>query len=171
MNTRLRIIALVVVVALLGGGLYFWLTRGRESTDEAQVDAHVTPVAAQVGGSVLKVSIVENQQVEAGAELVAIDPRDYEIALQRAQAQLADAQAEVAQARARLRQAQNSREAAQANVQQAQGRVVQSEPVSAQVNAAEAQARLAHAKIQTQQAAVQAACLAALAPLPSQIHR
>ena len=124
MNTRLRIIAIVVVVALLGGGLYFWLTRGRESTDDAQVDAHVTPVAAQVGGSVLKVAIVENQPVEAGAELVVIDPRDYEIALKRAQAQLADAQAEVAQAQA---SGQITSTTATSNVSTAQGGVTQAE--------------------------------------------
>src|SRR5690349_24787202 len=98
MNSRVRIALIVVAVVLLGGGTYFWLTRGSESTDDAQVDAHVTPVAAQVGGSVLKVSVIDNQTVEAGAELVVIDTRDYDIALKRAQAQLADAQAEAAQA-------------------------------------------------------------------------
>src|ERR1044071_3736244 len=96
MSTHVRIIVIVLVVAIAGGGAYFWLTSGRESTDDAQVDAHVTPVAAQVGGSVLKVNVTDNQQVEAGAELVVIDPRDYEIALTRAQAQLARAQAGVA---------------------------------------------------------------------------
>ena len=50
MNTRIRIVAVVVVVLLLGGGIYYWMTLGRESTDDAQVDAHVTPVAALVGG-------------------------------------------------------------------------------------------------------------------------
>src|ERR1044071_8199253 len=96
MSTRVRIFAAVIVVAVLGAATYFILTRGQESTDDAQVDAHVTPIQAQVGGSVAKILVVDNQQVEAGAELVVIDPRDYEIALKRAQAQLARAQAGVA---------------------------------------------------------------------------
>src|SRR5436190_3867044 len=124
MSTRVRVIATVVTVALLGGGMYFWLTRGRESTEDAQVDAHVTPIAAQVGGSVVKVSVVDNQQVEAGAELVAIDPRDYEIALARAQAQLADAQAEVANAQA---SGQITTTTASSHVSNAQGGVTQAE--------------------------------------------
>ena len=100
MSKRVQIIVLVVVVAVIGIGSYLYLTRGRESTDDAQVDAHVTPIQAQVGGSVLKVSVVDNQQVAAGGELVLIDPHDYEIALARAQAQLADARAEAAIAQA-----------------------------------------------------------------------
>jgi membrane fusion protein, multidrug efflux system len=124
MSARVRVIAIVLVVALLGGGIYFWLTSGRESTDDAQVDAHVTPVAAQVGGSVLKVSVTDNQHVEAGAELVVIDPRDYEIALKRAQAQLADAQAEAAGAQA---SGHITSTTATSNVSTAQGGITQAE--------------------------------------------
>ena len=100
MSTRVRVIILVVVAAIAGSGIYLWATSGYESTDDAQVDAHVTPIAARVGGTVLKVSVVDNQQVAEGAELVVIDPRDYEIALARAQAELADARAEQAAAQA-----------------------------------------------------------------------
>ena len=63
MSTRVRVIALVVVVAVIGSGIYLWATSGRESTDDAQVDAHVTPIAARVGGTVLKVVVVDNQLV------------------------------------------------------------------------------------------------------------
>ncbi len=69
------------------------LTAGRESTDDAQVDAHVTPIAARVGGTVLRVPVKDNQLVEAGAVLVEIDPRDYQIAVDKARAELADAEA------------------------------------------------------------------------------
>src|SRR5690242_16163344 len=100
MSTRVRVIVIVLVVAVIGVGTYFFLTRGKEATDDAQVEAHVTPIAALVGGSVLKIAVADNQQVQAGAELVVIDPRDYEIALKRAQASLADAQAEAAAASA-----------------------------------------------------------------------
>ena len=101
MSTRVRIIIARRLSSLIGGGAYFsGLTRGQESTDDAQVEAHVTPIAARVGGTVLKVSVADNQQVEAGAELVVLDPRDYEIALARAQAELADARPKRAAAQA-----------------------------------------------------------------------
>jgi len=78
------------VVAAVGA---FWYYSGRESTDNAQIDGHITPIAARVGGTVLAVNIHENQLVEAGAVLVKIDSRDYEVALARAKADLADATA------------------------------------------------------------------------------
>jgi len=102
MSGRVRIIAAVVVVALLGVGLWVWLTRGHESTDDAQVDAYVTPIASRVGGTVLRVGVQDNQHVEAGAVLVEIDPRDYQVALDRARAELATAQAEATAAQANV---------------------------------------------------------------------
>ena len=64
MKSRVRIFVAAAVVALLGLGGWLWATAGQEATDDAQVDAHVTPVAARVGGTVLSVPIVENQEVE-----------------------------------------------------------------------------------------------------------
>jgi membrane fusion protein, multidrug efflux system len=78
---------------VLGAGLWWWLTRGYESTDDAQVDAHVTQIAARVSGTVLKVSVDDNQEVDAGTVLVEIDPRDYQVAVAKARAELADAEA------------------------------------------------------------------------------
>jgi membrane fusion protein (multidrug efflux system) len=92
----------VAVLVGLGVGAWFYLTRNRESTDDAQVDAHVTPVAARVGGTVLSVPVADNQPVEAGAVLVEIDRREYEIALDRARAELANAEAELAAANANV---------------------------------------------------------------------
>jgi len=92
-TTRVRILVGVVVLAAVGAGIWWWISAGRESTDDAQVDAHITPIAARVGGTVLKVPVEPNQEVEAGAVLVEIDPRDYEVALERARAELADAEA------------------------------------------------------------------------------
>jgi len=102
MSSRLRIIGGVVLLVLIGVGVWFWLTRGRESTDDAQVDAYVTPIASRVGGTVLRVAVNDNQQVEAGAVLVEIDPRDYQVALERTRAELANAQAELAAAKANV---------------------------------------------------------------------
>jgi membrane fusion protein (multidrug efflux system) len=90
---RLRIIIPVVVVILLGVGLWLWITAGRESTDDAQTDAHVVQISARAGGTVQRVLVNDNQTVDVGQTLVAIDPRDYQVALDRAKAELADAEA------------------------------------------------------------------------------
>src|SRR5919201_751236 len=81
MSKRIRIAIGVAVVAVLATSVWLWATAGRETTDDAQVDAHVAPIAARVGGTVIEVPIKENQQVDAGAVLVVIDPRDYQVAL------------------------------------------------------------------------------------------
>src|SRR5215212_3743955 len=93
MNKRVGIIAGMIVILVIAATAWVWATSGKESTDDAQVEGHVTPIAARVGGTVLRVPVMDNQQVEAGALLVEIDQRDYQIALARAQAELADAQA------------------------------------------------------------------------------
>lgn len=90
---RWRIIIAVVLVAIVAGGAYWLHVRGRESTDDAEVDGHITQISARVGGTVTKVLIDDNQQVKAGDVLVQLDPRDYQVALDRARAALADAQA------------------------------------------------------------------------------
>jgi membrane fusion protein (multidrug efflux system) len=142
---RIRILIAVAVVAALGAGAWFFLTRGRESTDDAQVDAHVTPVAARIGGTVLRVPVTDNQTVEAGTVLVELDTREYQIALDRARAELANAEAELAAANANVPITATSTSSgvstAQSGVEQAQ--VLAEE---AQHNLAAAEARLASAR-------------------------
>jgi membrane fusion protein, multidrug efflux system len=91
---RARNALVLVALAAVVAGLLAWRhLAGRESTDDAQVDGHVVPVAARVGGTVLAVLVADNQPVEVGTLLVRIDPRDYEVALLRAQADLAENEA------------------------------------------------------------------------------
>jgi membrane fusion protein, multidrug efflux system len=99
MSKRVGILVGVAVLLAVGAGVWWWIAAGRESTDDAQVDAHITPIAARVGGTVLRVPVEANQEVEAGAVLVEIDKRDYEVALERARAELADAEAAATGAR------------------------------------------------------------------------
>ena len=89
---RVQAIAGAVLLVAVAAGLWFWLTRGRETTDDAQVDARVTQIAAKVAGTVLSVAFTDNQPVEAGTVLVEIDPRDYKVAVEKARAELADAE-------------------------------------------------------------------------------
>jgi membrane fusion protein (multidrug efflux system) len=89
-NILIVVIALVVVVA----GVFLWRYLGSyESTDDAQVDAHLYPVSARVSGYVTKVNVEDNQIVQKGAVLIEIDPKDYEVAVEQAKANLASAEA------------------------------------------------------------------------------
>jgi membrane fusion protein, multidrug efflux system len=92
-SRRFRISVGVVIVLIAAAAVWWWMSRGRESTDDAQIDAHMTQIASRVGGTVLKVAVGDNQVVEAGALLVEIDPRDYQVAVDKAKAELADAEA------------------------------------------------------------------------------
>jgi membrane fusion protein, multidrug efflux system len=94
-----RTAAIAVVAILIGAvGVYAYRASGRESTDDAQIEGRITPVSARVGGAVLDVLFKDNQEVKAGDVLVRIDPRDYDVALSRAKAELADAEAALAAA-------------------------------------------------------------------------
>jgi membrane fusion protein (multidrug efflux system) len=90
---RGRWLAVAALVAVAAVAIYIWRTSGRESTDDAQVDGHITQVSARVGGTVVKVNVIENQRVDSGAVLIELDPRDYQVAVERARADLADAEA------------------------------------------------------------------------------
>jgi membrane fusion protein (multidrug efflux system) len=124
MNTRIRIAIGAVLIAVLATSAWLWATAGRETTDDAQVDAHVTPIAARVGGTVLEVRVKENQQVEAGAVLAVIDPRDYQVALEKARAELATAEADAAVAKVNV---PITSTAATSNVSTARGGLAQAE--------------------------------------------
>ncbi len=155
-TTRLRILIGVVALVALAAGIWWWTTRNRESTDDAQVDAGVTPIAARVGGIVMSVSIVDNQHVEEGTVLVQLDKRDFEIALERARAELADAEASAAAARAGVPITTTS---AASNVTTAKGGVDQatSEGSAADPSIEASKARLATAQAKQREAAATAA--------------
>jgi len=93
-KVRLAVIgaAAVLAIAVIGLLVYY---HNRVSTDDAQVDGHVVPIAAKVYGTVAEVLINDNEPVKAGQVLVRIDPRDYQARLDQAKAAL-----EVAEARA-----------------------------------------------------------------------
>ena len=74
-------------------GLYLYF-HNRETTDDAQVDGHITPIASKVYGRVGKVLVKDNQQVKAGQVIVQLDPGDYQSAVDQAQAALALAESE-----------------------------------------------------------------------------
>lgn len=84
-----RWILLVSLVVLAVGGVFLGHHfSGFESTDDAQVDVHLYPVSARISGYIQKVNVDDNQWVSEGSTLVEIDPKDYEVALAKAQATL-----------------------------------------------------------------------------------
>jgi len=127
-SPRLRgfLIMAAVVLAIVGVLVLRYLF-SYESTEDAQIDGHLNTVSARVSGHVLKLLVEDNQFVKAGTPLVQIDPKDYQVALDRAKADYANALAMA--------------EAAKVNVP------ITSVSTSSQVSSAEAGVEVAHAGI------------------------
>jgi membrane fusion protein (multidrug efflux system) len=131
------LLALIIIIIIAAYAVWSYYA-SRESTDDAQIDAHIVPISARVSGTVEKVNVNDNQYVEAGTVLVQLDPTDYQVALERARAELQDAMATLQAARtgvplthtttsstlsnaqARLRAAQQEVSASQARLREAQ---------------------------------------------------
>src|SRR4029450_5682901 len=125
-RSRLKVFITIALVILASGGLLaWWMLGSSESTDDAQIDGHIVPTAARVQGTVLRVHVQDNQEVKAGDVLVELDPRDYELACARAEAELADARAAAQEAAAAVPVASatstGNLSGARAGVQGAQG--------------------------------------------------
>jgi len=91
---RSPLVFIPLALLVIAGTVLLWLYFGSyESTDDAQVDVHLYPVSARISGYVIKVNVNDNQYVEQGTVLVEIDPKDYEVAVARARADLANAEA------------------------------------------------------------------------------
>src|SRR5580658_4880449 len=99
-HPRKALAGFVILLVVVAGAVYFIRNAFLfESTDDAQVDGHIMPLSARISGYVLKVPVMEGQLVQAGEVLVTIDPQDYEISVNQAQAALADALAGAASSR------------------------------------------------------------------------
>ena len=91
---RALVLAVLAAVALAAGGygVQLWRYWDRHvSTDDAFVEAHVSPVSARVRGTVVAVLVRDNQDVPAGAPLVRLDPRDLEVKVHQTRAAVATA--------------------------------------------------------------------------------
>jgi len=99
-NPRVRLGLLIAAVVIVVGGIFAWrYFSSYQSTDDAQIDGHINPISSRVSGHVVKLNVNDNQYVQAGTVLVEIDPTDYELAVARAKAALADAVAAASAAR------------------------------------------------------------------------
>lgn len=96
-NRKFAVIGVVLLI-VLGAAFFYWRSTFVEDTDDAQVDGNLYQISSRIAGQVVKVTVDDNQTVQAGQLLAEIDPTDYQVALDQAQANLASAQAEYAQA-------------------------------------------------------------------------
>ena len=123
-NPRVRMALIIGAIVLVVAGFFLWrYFTSYESTDDAQIDGHLNSISARVSGHVVKLLVDDNQFVAAGTPLVQIDPKDYQVALDRAQAYYADslATAQAAQVNVPLTHVNTTAQeaAAQADVENA----------------------------------------------------
>lgn len=94
-NPRMRTLAIVIgAILVVACAWLFVYCRDRVSTDDAQVDGDIDPIASKVYGSVSDVLIRDNEQVKAGQVVIRVDPRDYQAKVDQARAALAVAEAQ-----------------------------------------------------------------------------
>jgi membrane fusion protein, multidrug efflux system len=147
------IVFVLLIAALVAVGWYWWDSRRWENTDDAQIDGHIYPISARVSGQVIKVNYDDGQSVRKGEVLVQIDPTDYKVALDRAQAEYQDSLAnlqaaqagvpvssvgsssQINSAGADVNSAQAGVAAAQKQVEAAQAQIVEAEANAKKLNA------------------------------------
>ncbi|MFN2636441.1 MAG: HlyD family secretion protein [Gemmatimonadaceae bacterium] len=163
----LPIVGLVVLIGVFWGFQRWNYGRSHQTTDNAQVDGHIVPVIAKVGGYVKTVGVNENDHVNAGQLLVQLDDADYRVRLQQAEADLAAAEATAGgsgfagQAQAQVQSAAGQRAAldaqigaARANANKADQDLARARELASkqiisrqQLDAAQATAAVAHANL------------------------
>jgi len=92
---RILLATFMLVVIVVGIELYRYYAVW-ESTDDAQIDGYIYPVNSRITGYVVRVTVDDNQYVEAGTVLVQLDPKDYEVAVANAKAAVANDEASAA---------------------------------------------------------------------------
>ena len=118
---RLGLLIVVLAGAIGFGAHWYQEVRHRERTDDAFIEASLALISARVGGTVIEVSVDENQQVHEGDVLVRLDPTDYEVSLARARANLEEARNRLAAARADAEAAEAEKRAAGIEHERAKG--------------------------------------------------
>ncbi len=108
-------------VLIIIGGIAWWLyARQFESTDDAFIDGHAVQIAPKIAGYVTRLNVTDNQLVHKGDVLLEIDPRDYQVALEAAQAAEASAAGRLAQSTAQIEAADDQAEGAKADISAAE---------------------------------------------------
>jgi membrane fusion protein (multidrug efflux system) len=150
----LRLAIVAAVLAALGLVIWFFM-QGKEETDDAYVDGHISNVGSRIAGTVSSVLVTDNQLVKAGQTLAQLDPNDYNARLEQAQASLEEARHQSDAAQSKVEQSSLT---SQGNTAQASADVssteAQTEWAHAQLRQAEADIKQAEMKVQEQEAQV-----------------
>ena len=122
---------IIVLVLLIVGGVWFGLTKyihglHHEETDDAQIEANISPVIPRISGYVTAIKVTDNQKVHKGDTLLVLDDRDLKLKVAQAEASLLTAQSNLDAARA-------STNAASANIGTSRANVA---TISAQIESA-----------------------------------
>jgi len=145
-KSRRGLIIIVLLILVIAGGAFYWHSTYYEDTDDAQINGHLIQISSRINGTVVKINVDENQYVAKGTVIAELDPADYQVAVENAEASLASAKANAIAARVNvpitsvntgtnLRSAGADVTGAQASVSQAQSQLK-----AAQAKVAEAQA-------------------------------
>jgi membrane fusion protein (multidrug efflux system) len=143
----------VLAIAAIGGLLYWLHVRHYEDTDDAEIDGNLSPIGTRVDGTVVKVYVQNNQMVKVGDPLVELDPRDIQVKLDQAKAQLAQARGQLAGERPNvpITEVENSTEilSAAADVASDEAAVAAAERDKDQAEAQVVQQKAANARAQS----------------------
>lgn len=146
---------LIGSIALIGGAIFGWrwwqFNRIHVTTDNAQIEGHISPIAPKVSATVQQVLVQEGDRVQAGQALVILEDRDLNLKVQQAEANLQAAQAQLNSAAHTVPLAENTNTS---DIQQAQSNLAaqQAGIVAAQTNVQQARSTMAAARSQLQQA-------------------
>jgi membrane fusion protein (multidrug efflux system) len=116
---------IVLALSLVAGGYTYWDYAWHfESTDDAFVASRQFAVAPKVSGYITAVPVTDNEHVVAGKVIARIDDRDYRVALEQAQAQVAAAEASIENVDAQIKVQQAQLNASEAQLEQTQATLV-----------------------------------------------
>jgi membrane fusion protein, multidrug efflux system len=152
-KSRRGLIFVVLGILIIAGGIFYWRSTFTEDTDDAQINGHLIQISSRINGTVIKINVDENQYVTKGTVIAELDPADYQVAVENAEAAVASAKAnavaakvnvpitsvntgsnlqsagaDVTGSRASVLQAESQLRAAQAKVAEAKANSVKADP-------------------------------------------
>jgi membrane fusion protein, multidrug efflux system len=112
---------LIVLILLVAGGTWFGLSKynhgkHHEETDDAQLEANISPVIPRIAGYVKEIRVKDNQLVKKGDTLFILDDRDMALRVQQAEAALATAKSNLGSAEATTNASRSTIASSQANI-------------------------------------------------------
>ena len=168
LNAKLVLVPLLLIA--IGAGVWTYLHfQNRVSSDDANVEGHVTSIAPKISGTVLEVPVLDNQSVKAGQILVRLDPRDLEVKVQMAKAALQQAESQLRSAQVAVpltnETTQSGTTAAQAQLADSQAQLERARIAYAQASGADLAYAEANVRVKQASADRALADLARMRPL------